>query len=67
MRAIESMIRGKHHDQSLCEDGIFVGDKIIAEDPLYLGVGSGRTGVKGIMEGMMSFDDRAYVRVLAYC
>ena len=39
--------------------------EIIAEDPLCLGVDGGKAGVKGIMEGMESFDDRAYVRVLA--
>ena len=39
--------------------------EIIAEDPLCLGVGVGKAGVKGIMEGMESFDDRAYVRVIA--
>lgn len=39
--------------------------EIIAEDPLCLGVGGGKAGVKGIMEGMESFDDRAYVRVIA--
>ena len=39
--------------------------EIIAEDPLCLGVGGGKAGVNGIMEGMGSFDDRAYVRVLA--
>jgi hypothetical protein len=33
--------------------------EIIAEDPLCLGVGGGKAGVKGIMEGMESFDDRA--------
>ena len=41
--------------------------EIIAEDPLCLGVGGGKAGVKGIMEGMESFDDRAYVRVIAGC
>ena len=39
--------------------------EIIAEDPLCLGVGGGKAGVKGIMEGMESFDDRSYVRVIA--
>lgn len=39
--------------------------EIIAKDPLCLGVGGGKAGVKGIMEGMESFDDRAYVRVIA--
>ena len=39
--------------------------EIIAEDPLCFGVGGGKAGVKGIMYGMESFDDRAYVRVLA--
>ena len=39
--------------------------EIIAEDPLCLGVGGGKAGVKGIMDGMESFDDRAYVRALA--
>lgn len=41
--------------------------EIIAEDPLCLGVGGGKAGVKGIMEGMECFDDRAYVRVIADC
>lgn len=39
--------------------------EIIAEDPLCLGVGGGKAGVKSIMEGMESFDDRSYVRVIA--
>ena len=140
MRIIESMLRGKYRDQLLCEDGIFIGNKIfavidgvtshgtllwnggssgrfakdmlceylrshedelaemsakecfhrlncvlaergrevyhslyegapaadrLAEDPLCLGAGGGKAGVKGIMEGMESFDDRAYVRVIA--
>ena len=39
--------------------------EIIAEDPLCLGGGGGKAGVKGIMEGMESFDDRSYVRVIA--
>ena len=39
--------------------------EIIAEDPMCLGVSGGKTGVKGIMEGMESYDDRAYVRVIA--
>ena len=30
MRVIESMLRGKYRDQLLCEDGIFIGDKIVA-------------------------------------
>ena len=30
MKAIESFIRGKYSDQSLCEDGIVVGAKIAA-------------------------------------
>ena len=30
MRVIESLIRGKNDDQSLCEDGIFIGSKIVA-------------------------------------
>ena len=34
--------------------------EIIAEDPLCIGVNA---GTKGIMDGMESFDDRAYVRV----
>ena len=37
--------------------------EIIEEDPLCIGVGGGVAGVKGIMEGMESFDDRAFVRV----
>ena len=36
--------------------------EIIAEDPLCIGVNA---GTKGIMDGMESFDDRAYVRVAA--
>ena len=30
MRIIESMLRGKYRDQLLCEDGIFIGNKIVA-------------------------------------
>lgn len=30
MRVIESMLRGKYRDQLLCEDGIFIGNKIVA-------------------------------------
>ena len=30
MRVIESFIRGKYSDQALCEDGIFIGSKIVA-------------------------------------
>lgn len=30
MRIIESFIRGKYVDQSLCEDGIFIGSSIVA-------------------------------------
>ena len=30
LRIIESFIRGKYADQSLCEDGIFIGSKIVA-------------------------------------
>lgn len=30
MKIIESFIRGKNPDQSLCEDGIFIGAKIAA-------------------------------------
>ena len=35
--------------------------EINEEDPLCIGRNA---GVKGIMEGMESFDDRAYVRVI---
>ena len=30
MKIIESMLRGKYRDQLLCEDGIFIGNKIVA-------------------------------------
>ena len=30
MRVIETMLRGKYRDQLLCEDGIFIGNKIVA-------------------------------------
>ena len=30
MRIIESMLRGKYRDQLQCEDGIFIGNKIVA-------------------------------------
>lgn len=30
LRIIESFIRGKYADQSLCEDGIFIGSRIVS-------------------------------------
>lgn len=30
MRIIESYMRGKYADQSLCEDGVFIGSRIVA-------------------------------------
>ena len=30
MRVVESFVRGKRPDQSLCEDGIFIGRKLVA-------------------------------------
>ena len=30
MKIIESMLRGKYRDQLLCEDGIYIGNKIVA-------------------------------------
>jgi len=30
MKIIESMLRGKYRDQLLCEDGIFIGNKLVA-------------------------------------
>ena len=30
MKILESMLRGKYRDQRPCEDGIFIGDKVVA-------------------------------------
>ena len=65
MRVIESMIRAKYHDQQLCEDGIFIGDKIAAvvdgvtshEKLLWRGGSSGRFAKEVLCEYLRSHED----------
>ena len=65
----------------ICAVGVFIDISVITVAPIALAIGQkaklskeslllamiggGKAGVKGIMEGMESFDDRSYVRVIA--
>ena len=65
MRVIESFIRGKYSDQSLCEDGIFIGSKIVAVIDgvtshgalLWNGGRSGRFAKDVLCEFLRGFED----------
>ena len=65
MRVIESMLRGKYRDQRLCEDGIYIGNKIVAVIDgvtshgtlLWNGGSSGRFAKDMLCEYLRSHED----------